>query len=206
MSQADLLRDFVRDALSAGKSREAIAQALTRANWSAKEIATALDAFDQQPFVPPVPRPTPYFSARDAFLYLVQFTALAFASTSFVFLLHIAIEYAFEQEVTRSGWRFLRYNLAVLVVSGPILWASYRYTAALAGTGDPGRSVVRKWLTYGAVFVSGFISAATLVGVIYDLLDGGSTAQFLLKALAIELVSGCIFVVFLRDLERRDQV
>ncbi|MEM6466942.1 MAG: DUF5671 domain-containing protein [Pseudomonadota bacterium] len=204
MSQASLLRDFVRDALSAGRSREEIASALTQAKWSEKEIETALDAFDPQPFVPPVPRPTPYFSARDAFLYLVQFTSLAFASTSCVFLLHIAIEYAFDPEVTRSGWRFARYNISVLVVSVPILWASYRYTARLTESGDPGRSVVRKWLTYAAVFVSGFISAATLVGVIYDLLDGGSTAQFLLKALVIELVSGWIFVVFLRDLERRD--
>ena len=50
------LSRFVRDALTLGKTRAEIAQALTNSGWTPSEVADALDAWAETTFVPPVPQ------------------------------------------------------------------------------------------------------------------------------------------------------
>ncbi len=45
MAANKLLSRFVRDALSAGKSRDEISGVLTKSGWSPSEVAWALDAW-----------------------------------------------------------------------------------------------------------------------------------------------------------------
>ena len=67
---ADLLA-FVREALSRGIAREAIADQLRGAGWRPEEISGAMASWADTSFPLPVPRRRPYLSAREAFLYLV---------------------------------------------------------------------------------------------------------------------------------------
>ena len=88
MATTDILTEFVREALLLGKTREDIRDALHDAGWSKREIAEAMDAFANTDFNPPVPKPRPQLTARDAFVYLVLFTALAFVATNLINLIH----------------------------------------------------------------------------------------------------------------------
>ncbi|MEM6327303.1 MAG: hypothetical protein AAF791_09315, partial [Bacteroidota bacterium] len=76
MPAPDELASFVREALRLGHSRDDIAETLQRAGWTHEQIASALGAFADVDFPIPVPRPTPYVSAKEAFWYLVLFTSL----------------------------------------------------------------------------------------------------------------------------------
>lgn len=70
------LNDFIDSALRAGKSRDEVTDALTRAGWPKERIAAGLRFFADVPFTIPVPKPRAQLSARDAFLYLLMFGAL----------------------------------------------------------------------------------------------------------------------------------
>jgi hypothetical protein len=63
------LEQFVRDALAKGASRPELQSVLDAAGWPAEQSRNALSAYADVPFVVPVPRPKPYLSAREAFLY-----------------------------------------------------------------------------------------------------------------------------------------
>src|SRR4029453_1399497 len=70
------LVEFTRSALAAGKKRQKILDILRRAGWVEPDINAALDAFADITFPIPVPRPKPYLSAREVFVYLILFAAL----------------------------------------------------------------------------------------------------------------------------------
>ena len=76
MRPSDELAHFVREALASGRTRPEISDALDDAGWSEKERADALDAYADTDFIPPIPRPRPYVSAKDAFLYGLLFLML----------------------------------------------------------------------------------------------------------------------------------
>ena len=65
------LREFVREALARGMSRELIREKLLAAGWRAEEVETALDAYADIDSPIPVPRRRPYLSARETFFYLL---------------------------------------------------------------------------------------------------------------------------------------
>ena len=67
---------FVREALLRGQSRPAIEATLASAGWAPEQVRDALEAYADVAFPVPVPRPRPYLSAREAFLYLVLFATL----------------------------------------------------------------------------------------------------------------------------------
>ena len=56
------LRDFTREALARGASRDEVRGVLQQAGWRADEIGQALAQFADVPFQLPVPRPRAYAS------------------------------------------------------------------------------------------------------------------------------------------------
>lgn len=199
------LTDFTRDALNAGRSRDEISAALTDAGWSRKEIDAALAAFADVPFLPPVPRPRRYLASRDAFIYALMFLTLGLTAGHLISLLFAVID-LWVPDIGRSTYRVLaaegqiRWAFAVLVLATPLYLWLMRLSDRQDEAGQ-GRSVLRKWLTYLALL----ISAMTLLGdaayVIYRLLAGDATLEFLLKSLTVGAVAAAIFAVYLRDAE-----
>ncbi|MEL7466905.1 MAG: DUF5671 domain-containing protein [Pseudomonadota bacterium] len=211
MGTRDELKGFVRDALVAGRSRAEIADALSAAGWGRGEIETALSDFSDTPFIPPVPRPRGSVTARDTFLYAILFTALLFASGYLIALVHSLLDIwlpdaADSEYVRRGAESSIRWAIAVLIVSVPVyVWLSI-VTDRRAGS-DPGhaRSPVRKWLTYLALFICALVIFADLTYVIYALLNGEFTLRFILKAGAIAVIAGLIFLHYLRTVEGKHE-
>lgn len=207
MAANDPLAQFVHDALVAGRSRETIRNALTEAGWSAREIETALDAFAKTDFIPPIPRPRQQLTARDTFVYLLLFFSLGFVAFNLVSLVHGMLNLALP-DPTENGWMeeyttdSIRWSIAALVVATPLYtWMTLYIRRQIRRDIGHRRSPARKWLTYLALLAAALVFVSDIVYVIYSFLGGEATLRFLLKALTIAVVSGTIFLFYLRDIE-----
>lgn len=209
MASSNSLTRFVHDALSAGRARQDIADALAAAGWPESEIERALADYSEIEFNPPVPRPRPQLTARDVFVYALLFTALTSTAVHLVQLIHAILDLwlpdpADNQYFAQRATRNLRWAIAFLVVFTP-LFAWMTLFAEREQKRDVGhsRSLVRKWLTYLALFVSALTFCGDFVYVVYHFLAGEMTLRFILKAVAVAGVSGAIFFFYLRDVEVR---
>ena len=148
-------------------------------------------------------------SAKDFFLHLGMMVALYATGISFLNLLFRIINKAFP-EVTRNiyawgGGSEISLPVATLIVAFP-LFIVLSYFVYKIYTQDPAKKElsIRKWLTYITLFVAGIILAGDLVMVLYKFLDGQDlTAAFLLKALVVLLVAGCVFGFYIQDIRDR---
>lgn len=199
----DLSR-FTREALAAGKSREEISKVLQAAGWSPSEVGDALHAWSEEPFSPPVPRPQITVSARDFFVYALTFGLLILGAIYLVQLIHALIDLWLDDR----NYRFpanIRWSIAVLVVATPLyLWLTFRERAKLAADPALYRSAIRKWLTYITLLLAAMTMLGDLMAVIYAFLSGDFTLQFFLKAMAVAVVAGLIFLFYLNDIRKGD--
>ena len=200
MRPADQLAQFVAEALKEGRSRDDIATALQQAGWAANEVSDALSAWADTGFIPPVPRPRPYVSARESFLYGLMFLALAMSAWNITTLGFELID-LWLPDLTNRYSRYeistVRWSISVLVVFFPLfLWMNSR--AQSAAKADPGkrRSAVRKWFGYITLFLAAITLLGDLIAVIYALLSGDLTARFIAKAALVALTAGLIFGYF----------
>lgn len=200
MKNADQIAAFVHQALNAGHSRTEIQQALHQAAWTNAEIAEGLNAWDDTAFLPPVPRPRPYVSAREAFLYGLIFTALAVTAWHLVMLGIHLIDYAWPDfESNRPYERFasIRWSMAALIVFFPLFaWLNRRANSAVQTNKGLRRSVVRKWVGYVIVFLAALSLLGTLVFVLFTFLSGEATLKFLSKAAVVWAVSSVILLFY----------
>jgi len=205
MRPADQLAAFAGDALRAGRSREEIREALTRAGWSESEITLALNAWAEVDFTPPVPRPRPFVSAREAFLYGLMFVALAVSAWHVTWLAFSLIDLwitAPADEFSASDESAIRWSVSTLIVFFP-LFLYLDGKVLRAGRADPAarRSSVRRWFGYITLFLTSITLLGTLITVIYAFLEGDLTSRFVLKALTVALVAGVILLYFRSETE-----
>lgn len=203
----DELLAFVKESLLRGRSRAEISDALKRAGWSREQSACALDAFADVEFPVPVPMPRPYLSARDAFVYLVLFTALYAAAYHLGSLTFDLINLAFpDRSMDASYGQYvrmgMRWSIASLVVAFPVFaFMTRKINREIAG--DPGkrRSKVRRWLTYLTLFVAACVLIGDVTTLVYNALGGELTVRFGLKVLTVAIIAGAVFGYYLHDLQ-----
>jgi len=205
------LDTFVRDALGKGAARAEVNDVLTRAGWSAADVAAALGRFATIEFPVPVPRPRPSLSARDAFQYVVLFGTLYVCAYSLGLLIYQLINMAWPDPAwnemrVNAMTDLIRWSIAALIVSTPIFVLTARANAAAlrrfpAMRGSP----IRRWLTYLTLAVAAGILIGDSIAALYRLLSGELSLRFALKALTLGGISGAIFTYYLSDL-RRDEV
>lgn len=202
------LNAFVHHALQQGLARPQIVEALTKGGWSAQEIQEALDQYVETDFPLPVPRKRASMSPREAFLFLMLFSALytwMFALGSVAFdLLNLGMpevgEY-FGRAITS-----LRAGIASVVVAFPLfLFLDQQARRELQR--DPGQRIspIRRWLTYLTLFAAATAIVSDLITLILTFLGGEITLRFALKALVVALLSGPAFGHYLRQLRRDEQ-
>lgn len=208
------LLGFVKDALARGLPRAQIQEVLLRSGWEPVQVTAALHEFAEIDFPIPVPRPIPYLSAREAFLYLLLFTTLylsAYNLGSLIFqFINLAMpdvagpDYISRPDNIRAA---IRWAVSSLIVAFPLFLYLSRVTRR-AFRQDPTKrtSKVRRWLTYLTLFLAAGIIMGDLIALLNDLLGGELTARFLLKTLTVGLIAGAIFGHYLQGIrgEERD--
>lgn len=211
MATSEELGRFVHDSLARGVPRADIEAVLLRAGWAPEQVREGLSAFAEIDFQIPVPRPAPYLSAREAFLYLVLFSTLYVSAWNLGSLLFQLINRAFPDPAD-AGWLFersrqaIRWAVSALVVSFPVfLYVSSRVGRRLARDPAKRSSKIRRWLTYVTLFVAACVLIGDVTSLVYHLLGGELTTRFLLKVLTVGAIAGAAFGYYLWDL-RRDEV
>lgn len=202
---------FVREALARGASKQDIAAALDAAGWEHAQVQSALDAWADAPFAVPVPRPRPYLSAREAFLYLLLFATLYLSAWHLGSLLFDLVNLAFPDPADapyardRTG-SSMRWSVAGLLIAFPVFVFVARHLAReLAGSPVRRLSAVRRWLTYLTLFVAATVLIGDMIVLVYNLLGGALSARFLLKVLVVALIAGTVFGWYLQDLRREER-
>lgn len=202
---------FVRDALCKGVSKDAIEAALASAGWTQEQTRSALNAFADVAFAVPVPRPRPYLSAREAFLYLVLFATLYLAAWHLGSLLFDLINRAlpdppdpgyFSGNLAQS----MRWSTASVLIAFPVFLYVARYLGKeLARSPVKRLSAIRRWLTYLTLFLAAIVLVGDMITLVYNLLGGELTARFVLKVLVAALIAGTIFGYYLIDLRHEEK-
>jgi hypothetical protein len=205
------LLGFTRNALAQSKTRAEISAALKQAGWADEEVDTALGSFAEVPFSIPVPKPKPYLSAREVFLYLIMFSALYCCSYHVGSLFFDSVNLYFPDAVADKSYgvnyqESIRLSISALVVSLPVFFFTFNAIQRTI-TKNPvlRNSRPRKWLTYLTLFIASIalmIDGGTLV---YHVLSGELTARFILKVLIIVIIAGGNFFYFLNDMRREEK-
>ena len=208
-SAAQGLDLFVREALSRGLGRQEVRQALLDAGWVPEQVQSALNAYAESDFPVPVPRPRPQLSAREAFLYLVLFTALYLSAYHLGSLLFDLINRAWPDPAANPLWRSpeesMRWSIASIIIAFPVfLFVSHYLGRELASNAAKRLSAVRRWLTYLTLFVASGFLIGDLITLVYNTLGGELTTRFVLKVIVAGVIAGVIFGHYLRDL-RQDE-
>ncbi len=187
--------EFAHQALSAGRSPAEIDQALTRAGWSDRERADALASWITAPGMPPVPRPRPYLSAREALFYGLLFISLAVVAFQLCQLGFLLVDALIGPAGGDSG---MNGPIATLITFTPVFLLLNRVTSRAVEREQGRRSLVRQWCASITLLIAAVVLLSDLVAAVYMLLDGEMTLPFLLKALIVAAVAGLV-IGYYRD-------
>lgn len=200
------LQNFIQASKTKGASDEFLVSFLARRGWPQDDIYAALGTYWEQVTGLVVPgRTSSGESSRDAFLYLLSFSTLATWSSALGSLLFQFINRWFPDPVTRDAAYNLRtavtWQMASIAVAFPIFLLVTRTILREAQNGPERlQSGVRKWLTYIALLLTAGAMICDLIWFFDYFLTGELTSRFVLKALAVLLICGAIFVYYLGSL------
>ncbi|WBU57581.1 DUF5671 domain-containing protein [Paracoccus sediminicola] len=196
MQLTDSLTDFVRQALAAGRSRDEIDAALTRAGWSDREREHALMAWGEEPGMPPVPRPRSTGTARDALMFGLLFITLGIVAFHLGALGFDVIEELIPMPAQHAepSAGSMRFSMAALIGFVPIFLILHRNSMRTGKeNGGTRRSPVRRWLASVTLLLAMLTLLGDLVFVVYALLNGEVTMRFFAKAALVALIAGLIY-------------
>lgn len=202
---------FVREALAKGATKADVAKALAEAGWSPEQVRGVVEAYADVDFRVPVPKPRPYLSAREAFLYLVLFVALYLSAWHLGSLLFDLVNHAFPDPAdppykVQSLGQSMRWSAASIIIAFPVFAFVARYLSKeLARSPVKRLSAVRRWLTYLTLFVAAAVLVGDMITLVYNALGGELTVRFLLKVLVAAAIAGSVFGYYLFDLRNEER-
>ena len=170
---------------------------LLSAGWKEKDISAALasETLDM-----PVPVPTDGGGARDAFFHLLTFTTLYSTVIATIVLMFQYLNRLLPDAATQNYYSYssdfsgIRWSLAVVMVSFPLfIFLSRILHAEFTKHPEKLASGIRKWLTYLTLFVTACTLIGDVITLFFFLLDGELSTRFILKVLAVFLMSGLPF-------------
>lgn len=204
------LIDFIARARKKGLDYATLRVVLRSAGWKEKDVAEAMasEALDIE-----VPRPRGSGTAREAFLYLLQFTALYILVIGLVVLFFEYIDrlfvdpaqenWLYQEEYSRST---IRWWLATLIMTTPLFfWISAITNRDIRRFPERGRSAIRRWLTYLTLFVAAVTVLFDVIAVVYELLGGELTARTVAKAGILLVIVSTAFLYYLLSLRTPDE-
>ena len=146
------------------------------------------------------------------FLYLVSFLSLGFVAAGIISVYFQLINKVIKETQAlgeySSGYfdsGALKFGIASLAVALPIYYAVlYVLHRKLEKNEIQPQSMIRKFITYFALFVFSAMGVGSLIALLYNYLDGELTTKFLLKALVFFIVSAFFFVFYLWEIRRKE--
>lgn len=195
------LQTFIAHARSKNMDHQTIRMLLLSAGWKEKDIAEALA---EGTLDLPVPVPVDTGSAKDAFFHLLTFTTLY---STVISLIILAFEYigrwypdpALNSYVydSTADVSTIRWAIAVVIVSFPVfILLSRQLHREFSRQSEKLASGVRKWLTYLTLFVTACTLIGDVITLLFFLLNGELTMRFLLKVVAVLVLSGLPFLYY----------
>lgn len=207
MRVSEQLVTFSKEALAAGKSRDEIRSALTAAGWMDSEIEAALAAWSDVEFIPPVPRPTPYVSAKEAFFFVLMYVVFAltvWALISLGFTLAVGLVRV-QDGIDFQVWRYgelsnIRWTMSALIVAFPI-FLSMNVVSQRRIIADPAkqRSQIQKWLGFLALAVATLSLVGDGVWIIFRLISGSLTTLFVYRSLIVAVIATSVLAFFTHE-------
>jgi hypothetical protein len=204
------LESFAREGLTRGIPRDELEKVLGVAGWTPDQVKDGLAAFADVAFPIPVPRPRPYLSAREAFLYLVMFSTLYWSAFHLGRLFFDFINRAFPDPTFRSYGEYLadrmRWSIASLIIAFPtFLFVSSHIRKELIRNPAKRLSAIRRWLTYLTLFVAAGVLIGDLITLVDSVLGGELTIRFTLKVITVAAIAGTSFAYYLWDLRAEER-
>lgn len=202
---SDELRKFVYKSISKKIPRAEIESALVDAHWPSDQIKNALNEYADVEFPIPIPRPRPYLSAKEAFIYLILFTALILAAINFGQLIFELIDRWLPDPADRFPNRYgdhnIQWSIAIIIITYPLFLVLNRIIQKGLRL-DPSKrsSKIRKWLSYLTLFIASAFIIGDLTTLVYNVLTGDLTLRFIMKVLTVGAIAGTIFGYYLSDL------
>lgn len=99
----------------------------------------------------------------------------------------------------------VRYAIATLIVTFPLLWGSRKYLKKLMIDGGGAlRSRIYDTATYILLFIAGAVALGDLVTIVFYFLSGEASGRFLLKSLVVLSISALVFGYYLADRKVRE--
>ncbi len=205
MAVPEPLSEFVQASLARGLPRADIEAALLKAGWEQEQVKAGLASFAEVEFPVPVPRPVPYLSAREAFLYLLLFSTLYLCAWNLgnvgFQLVNIHVPDPADTSYYGSARDSIRWSLAAIIVSFPVfIWMSSLTNRELHADPTKRASRVRRWLTYLTLFLAAVIIISVLIDHVDKLLSGELSRRILIKGVIAVGIAGTLFVYYLKDL------
>jgi hypothetical protein len=146
-------------------------------------------------------------TAKDFFLHLGAIATFYASTIALIALLFEVINFAYPKVTEYYQYSFpsISLQVATLIVAFPLfLFLSWLMQKSYDSEPALRDAPIRKWLAYITLFVAGAVVAGDLVTVIYMFLDGQElTLGFLLKVLALGVVSAGIFLYYLREIRNQ---
>lgn len=197
--------DFIHHARGKGMDHATIRVLLLSAGWKEKDVAHALAA---EGLEMAVPEPPSAGGARDAFLYLLMYTALYTMVISLVVLFFHYLDILYPDPAW-SSWAgaedyvksTIRWSLSALMISAPLFyWLTYATTREIRAHPERARGGVRRWLTYLTLFVAAVTTMIDLITLLYYFLQGELTTRIVLKVLVLLVIMGLVIWYYLLSL------
>ncbi len=209
------LRQYIKEALAKGASKEQIAETLTQSGWALGIVQKTLEQFTGvDPFGVPIPaaRLQAHQIARDFFVYLLTFVTLNLIAFAFGTLCFELIEHWFPDVDTiyyssRIGSRSFQWGLAQLIVVVPAFFFLERFTQqALERYPEKRESFIRKFLIYLILGMTVLVALCDLIFAVNSFLQGELTIRFAARAGVILGIASLIFSYYFLEMQRDDRM
>lgn len=204
VAAADQISDFVRHAMAGGHDAGSIRAALDQAGWTTAEIDQALSAWHPGGSLPPVPRPRPYVSAREAMLYALLMIALVLVCFHMLRLGFLVIDGAIPdpaQSGPTDSWS-MRFSIAAIVSFLPLFVLLDGRMARRDRGGTPQRrSQARRIFASITVLVAALVLLGDVVAAVYAFLSGDLSPRLAAKLALVALTGLLVAACYREDLD-----
>jgi len=199
---------FLEAAKAKGASDEFLVRLLEERGFPEKKIYHALAGFYERVTGVAIPQRAGGAgeNSKDAFLYLLSFSALGTWSVGLGSLLFTLLDWWLPgpgvQRMSGVPSYSISRSLASIIVAFPVYLLAMRFILRdLSAHREKHESGVRRWLTYIALFLASGIVTGDLITFLAFFLRGDLTARFALKVFTVLVIAGGVFWYYLASLK-----